>query len=344
MKFKIIVILSVFLLTSCASKTYFTTLDILKPAVVTFPPEVKNVVIVNNSTPQPYNEGHTLKSLFGTTSKLEIPFDSAGIFITASFRDDLENYNFFDKVTLSLTNQNLTNDYESIHKLSPERIKTLCIMFDSDAIISLDKVYITDHNEEFYTEYGSYGNETEVKVKTDWTLYYLDMKAHSIQFVDSFYWSSYDFDRKTASLNLPNRYNALVDASILLGSNTAERMVPRWEKEDRYFFAPKDSKMQQAMDSVPYLKWQQAITLWEKAAETSKSNKIKYQAYNNIAVSYEIIGNFEKANIYADKALETYLHTANTSEKDGYTLVNYVQSISKRQDELKLLNKQLGKE
>ncbi|VBB43321.1 conserved hypothetical protein [uncultured Paludibacter sp.] len=335
-------IISILLLNSCTSKMYFTTLDVLKPAEVTFPLDINNVVIVNNSVPQPSNTGHLTTTLYGNKTNETLQFDSAAIFITAGLRDALNTKSFFNGVELSLSNQNTTNNYNYINKLSMERVKTLCKMYNVDAVVSLNKVQLTDNISEFYTEEGSFYNELDVKVKTDWTMYYPDKKNTNIQFVDSFLWTSDNYDRMKARDELPKRYNALVDATILTGSNIADRMIPRWEKEDRYFFCPKDKLMLQAMDSVPLRKWDKAIELWKTAAETSTKNKIKYQAYNNIAIANEIIGNMDEAVNYAKKALDTYSMIPYSSDKDGYQLITYYQNIVNRREEMKLLKKQLG--
>ena len=53
----------IFLITSCASTRMYTTLDILRPAQVSFAPEVNNILIVDNSVSQPATVGHYLEKL-----------------------------------------------------------------------------------------------------------------------------------------------------------------------------------------------------------------------------------------------------------------------------------------
>ncbi|MGC3977600.1 MAG: DUF6340 family protein [Paludibacteraceae bacterium] len=206
----------------------------------------------------------------------------------------------------------------------------------------MDKIRILDNLSEYYVDYDGFYNELDVKVQTNWSLYYPDKNANILQFVDSFLWQSNNLERKIAHERIPKRYDALVDACILTGSNTADRMTPRWEKEDRYFFSSKDKIMQQAMDSVPYRKWEAAIKLWKKAAELTKSNKTKYQAYDNIAVAYEIVGDMPKALTYIEKALREFTNQLYASEEDGYLLIDYRRNVPKRNEEYKLLKQQLG--
>lgn len=330
------------LMNSCASKMYFTTLDTLKPAQVTFPPNVNNILIVNNSISQPANFGHYTTSLSGYAKSQSLQFDSAAIFITSALKDALKTKSFFNQVELSLTEQNIGNSFNYVNTLPEEQIRMLCKIYNADAVIALNNTFLTDDISEYYLNEENFYDELNVKVNTNWSIYYLDNKKDNIQFADSFLWHSQNYDRKMALDSLPKRYDALVDACILTGSNIADRMIPRWDKEDRYFFENKNELMTQAMDSVPYRKWSKAIELWNKAAETLKSNKIKYQAYNNIAAAYEIIGDIDKAIDYITKAVDTYSKGGTYSEKDGYFLISYQQILQARKKELKLLNQQLG--
>ena len=333
------------MMNSCASKMFYTTLDVLKPADISFPLNINNIAIVNNSYPQPSNVGHTTENISGKKSDEIILFDSAAIFITAALSDALNSQSFFNNVNHSLVNQNLTKNHDSINVLSKERVKTLCNMFKADAVMALNKVVVNDCRYEFLVENDQgfkYINEIDVKTKTDWTIYPLNGKAINIQYVDSFLWQTESYDRKKSFEELPSRYDALVDASILTGANIAERMIPRWDKEERYFFVSNNKSMQQAMDSVSHRKWEKAIELWENAAQTSKSNKIKYQSYCNIATSYEILGDIDQAIKYIENAENTITNNSFALEKDGFYILTYHQNLLKRKIETKILKQQIG--
>lgn len=340
-----VLIIAAFLMNSCASKMFYTTLDVLKPAEITFPLNINNIVIVNNSLPQPSNVGHSTVNISGKKTNEIILFDSAAIFTTAALSDALNSQGFFNNVNYSLINQNLTKNRDSANILSKERVKTLCKMFNADAVMALNKIELNDCRYEVLVENDEvykYINEIDVKTKTDWTIYPLDGKNTNIQYVDSFLWQTENYDRKIAYEELPSRYDALVDASILSGANIAERMMPRWEKEDRYFFVNNNKSMKQAMDSVSYRKWDKAIELWKNATEKSKSNKIKYQSYCNIATAYEILGNIDQAIYYIQQALETISKNSYAIEKDGFYIVSYEQNLLNRKNEMKILKQQIG--
>lgn len=333
-----------FLLNSCSTPKMFTTLDILRPATVSFAPEVNNVLIVNNSVIQPSNIGHYDTKLFTNPVSIDLIFDSAAIFCTASLRESLENKGFFNSVELSTNNQNNKDNFYQLAPLSKETVKSLCGIYKTDAIISLERIITIDSSEEYTDGLSGYYNYLNVKVLTNWGIYYpTDLSTTFQQYTDSFTWESSNTKRALAANQLPSRYDALVDASILSGSNIADRFIPHWDKEDRYFYAPKDKTMQPAMDSVIVRNWSAAIRLWKEATENSKNNKLKFQAANNIAIAYEISGDIDNAYKYCMQALELYSTlTFFPENNDGYNLFTYQASLLKRKKEIELLNKQLA--
>lgn len=287
---KYLILVLTIALTSCATPRMFTTLDLLRPAEVTFEPEVKNVVIVNNSVVQPYNVGHYDHRIGGSDKISEtLKFDSAALFCNASLRENLEAKEFFNSVRMAQTNYNKTDNFYKIEPLDKESVKFVANLYNADAVISLDHIQLNDIVGNYYENYSMI-SALDVKVNTTWSIHYPNntLSTHK-QFEDEFSWE------ETTSKNLPERYDALVDACILAGSNIAERMIPRWEKQERYFYTPKKTLMQQAMDSVEVRNWKSAISLWKQASDQTKNFKSKYQAAHNQSIAYEILGDIDNA-------------------------------------------------
>lgn len=339
MRTKIFIYLGIILIgfTSCKTQKMFTTLDILRPAEITFAPGAKNILIVNNSTVQPYNVGHTTMN---STNSETVKFDSAALFCNASLRENLDSKEFFNSVKMAQTNQNKTDNFYKISTLDKETVKFLCSLYNADAVISLDHIQTEDEHVSYYdNENYSYVNALDVKVVTTWSVHYPNATASTYkQFTDAFSWEN---ERN----NLPKRYDALVDASILTGSNVAERMIPRWEKQDRYFYAPKNQLMEQAMDSVTTRSWKAAISLWKQAAQQTKNNNLKFKASNNIAIAYEILGDLDNAIEYAQQTINLYPYITIigfTGNDDIYDIINYHEFLKKRKEEVELIKKQLS--
>lgn len=328
---------------SCASNLYFTTLDVLKPAEVSFPLQVKSVIVVDNTLKQPHNIGHTNIDIHGKrTNVTTVITDSASIFATTSLKDELKSISFFDKVDYSSVNQNPNGYYNPALSLTDKKIKSICDLYNVDAVIALNDISVVDTTQQIYTQDGSYYCFMDAKVKTKWSIYVPQMKTSTVLFKDSFLWENNGFNLKSVLQNLPKREDALVDACILSGTNSAQRMIPRWEKVDRFFFGSKDKTMTAAMDSIKYQKWEKSIELWEKLAEITKSYKLKYKIYHNIAVTYEILGNLDQAVAYSQKSLKIYSSELVESGKDGYLIIYYNQDIKNRRNEIKTLQYQLG--
>lgn len=325
--------------TSCATPRMFTTLDLLRPAEVTFEPGVKSVLVVNNSVVQPYNVGHYNLTANESKTSETLKFDSAALFCTAGLRENLEAKEFFNKVKIAQTNQNRTDNFYKITSLDKETVKFLCNLYQTDALIALDHLQTNDETDKYYGNFNMI-SVLDVKINTAWSIHYPNSTPSvHVQFSDDFSWEDRD------ASNLPNRYDALVDACILTGSNSAERMIPRWEKQDRYFYTPKKPLMQQAMDSVVTRNWKSAVALWQQASEQTKSFRIKFQAANNMAVAYEILGDIDNAIASCELAVKyyPYITIAGYNEKNNiYETLRYCDFLRKRKEEISLISKQLS--
>lgn len=340
--FNYIILIVTLVLTSCSTPRMFTTLDLLRPADVTFKPEAKHVLIVNNAVTQADNMGHyRLNNVTGDTISESLKFDSAAVFCNASLYEGLEESQFFNSVQILYVKQNFTNNFHKIAPLDKEKVRTLCDIYNVDAIISLDHVLTRDYTGEYYytDTYNTYA-ALHIDVYSTWSIHYPDdSKPAYFQYADEFSWEDRTISR------LPDRYDALVDASLLTGSNVVDRLIPRWEKQERYFYTPKKPLMIQAMDSVAHRNWEAAILLWQKAANETKNSSLKFYAVNNIAIAYEVLGDYDKAIDYALQAVHLYEHVFvfNISQHQGiYSALEYLEFLKKRKEEIELLNKQLS--
>ncbi|NLI72562.1 MAG: hypothetical protein GX361_07515 [Bacteroidales bacterium] len=333
---KHLILFAAIILSSCATPRMFTTLDLLRPAEVTFEPGVKNVLVVNNSVVQPNNKKQ--KSANDKNSGT-LTFDSTALFCNASLRESLEAKEFFNTVKMAPNSQNTTDNYNKISPLDKKKVKALCDLYDVDALISLDHIQANDETSKYYEDY-TIMNALDIKVNTIWSIHYPNNTATTHkQFTDEFSWE------EAKSVDLPKKHDALVDACILTGSNVAERMIPRWEKQDRYFFTPKKPLMQQAMDSVKTRNWQSAISLWKHALKQSKNFNTKFQASNNIAIAYEILGDIDNAFLYCEQAINYYPYVMFFYISDSehiYEILNYYDFLKKRKEEIALISKQLS--
>ncbi len=335
-----LLILTILLLSSCSTKRMFTTIDVLRPAETTFAAHVQNLLLVDNSVVQPYNVGHNdYRSFYELERPQEVSlkFDSAAIFCIAGLTEDLLDSYFFNDVKMNIQSLNTTNNFYKRNHLDKLQVDSICKANGADVLFALDKIEITDHLT--YPGHNIYG-QLDVSIATQWSLYSPHTeKRDTLSFIDEFLWED------EMSKRLPSRYDALVDASILTGKNIASRLIPRWEKQDRYLFTPKRiDYMVAGMNHFTMREWEKAIEYWSMAEE-GKSVKLKYQAYNNIAVAYEMMNDYRAALISLTTALQHYQEhiSFSFSEFEQTNLLTYWDFLKKRDEELKLIEIQLGK-
>lgn len=330
-------------LSSC-TKLLYTSLDVLRPAKVAFNSDVNNVLIINNTVPQPADIGHTTLFAFEEAKKETFNTDSLSIFCVGALKEDIESKNFFSSVQLSPNSINTGTDFSSANYISDETVKALCSSTQTDAIISLDKIKVKDEiTEVFDALSNSYVSTLELNFESYWSIHYPNKEEfYALQFRDTVYWGAESNSRKRGIKELPKREDALVDGALYVGQNTVNRLVPYWDKVDRYFFNPNKRYFKQAMDSVYVKNWKSAISNWQTAMNQSTSNWTKAQAANNIAIAYEITGNIDKALEYASQAFYSLQELSFADYNSFIRISDYVTELIQRRKDMITLKNQLG--
>ncbi len=328
---------------SCSSMRY-TTLDVLRPAKVTFSPEVKNVLIVNNSVVQPADFGHKTELIREKTRNVSVRTDSLALFALASLTEELRNREFFSDVALKEKSMNKSADFFFVKEISHDSVKALSKRYKVDAVISLNRIKVTDRITEYYIESErSYLAELNAVYETQWSIHLpSDNKYTVATFRDTVFWESESYQRKKAIDGLPKREDALVDGALYAGQSTAKKLIPNWEKTDRYFFLTGNKYMKHAMDSVYVKNWQSAMENWQKITQKAYSNMLKAKASYNAAIAAEIMGDIDKAIDLTSRSLD-YFEKSVTTDYESYMLVvDHFDELLRRKKEIELVRKQLG--
>lgn len=342
-KLKIIILAFGTVFLSSCTKLLYTSLDVLRPAKVAFNSDVNNVLIINNTVPQPADLGHITQFAFEEGKKETLNTDSLSIFCLGALKEDIDSKNFFASVQLSPNSINTSTDFGSANYISDEAVQALCNSTQSDAIISLDKIKVKDEiTEVFDALTNSYVSTLELNFESYWSLHYPNKdEFYALQFKDTVYWEAESNYRKKGIKVLPKREDALVDGALYVGQKTVNRLVPYWEKVDRYFFNPNKKYFKQAMDSVYVKNWNSAISNWQIVMNQSKSNWTKAQAANNIAIAYEITGNIDKALEYASQAFYNLQELSFADYNSFVRISEYISELTQRRKDIATLKKQL---
>lgn len=330
-------------LSSC-TKLLYTSLDVLRPAKVEFNTEANNLSIINNTVIQPQNVGHKTILLDGKTQNISVLTDSLAIFCLTSMTEELESKGFFQTVKLKPNTINNSKEFSKPEKLSNENVVKICNLNNTNVVLSLDRIKVSDDLKEYYlAENSTYLNSLEVKFETNWSIHYLNNSdVKTVNFKDTLYWETESYSRMKASSELPSREDALIDGALEIGRKSVNRFIPYWEKVDRYFFSSENKMIKRGLDSIYVKNWDSAIDLWKSVFQITKSSMIQAKAANNIAVAYEITGDINNAIDYATKALYSYSKLTIIDYQTFIRLSEYLNELNKRKNEIRILKKQLG--
>jgi len=217
-------------------------------------------------------------------------------------------------------------------------------MHDADAILSLDHIVARSEIQEYFSVNWGFSAVLNVSHETWWSIHYPNNpEVVALHFRDSLFWESDWYHSRAEALEaLPYRYDALIDGALFVGQNSVRRFLPFWEKSDRFFFNPSNRLMRQAMDSVVVKNWEGALELWKQVFDLTNNTRLRAEAANNIAIAYEILGDFDEALKYAKISHELFSATVTTRESTLIRLSDYIQELQRRKDEILLLNRQLG--
>jgi hypothetical protein len=340
---KLLILFSGVILFSSCSELLYTSLDVLRPAKVTFSPNANNLLVVNNTVVQPSNLGHRTDLLNQKTKTVSVDADSLSLFCLASLTEELENNGFFTTVKLIPNSVNKSNNFSIINPLDADDVKELCRANRADVVLSLDKIKVNDDVSEYFLDQSnSFLATFEVRYESYWSIHYPGKtEATDVHYADTIYWESETYARRKVLEGLPKRMDGIIDGALNVGKKSISRFLPYWEKVDRYFYRSSNKYIKQGMDSVYVKNWKSAIKSWEKAFQ-SKSSLTQSYAANNMAVVYEISGDIDNAIEYATKSYYALGKSYFSDMKMLNYLSNYIEELSQRKKEIKLVKTQLG--
>lgn len=157
------------------------------------------------------------------------------------------------------------------------------------------------------------------------------------QFSERMSWDASGSSGTVAVQGILDKVAAINEISYQAGRQYAYRVSPTYYTVTRYFFdKPKSNKfLVQGVRKSEVADWKGAIESWEMAIKKGKKDKDKGRAAFNIAVAYEVLGDFDKALEWSAKSYTEY------EEKDAN---DYYRAIKKRIQEEAIVNAQLGKD
>lgn len=333
-------------LTACGGMNY-VGIETCNPGEITFPKEVKKVLMVNNAVAQPEKEGYTYTLLGVKQDTAKARADSALFDVCSACGRGILNASYFDDVLLLhdfLQEGGSQFAHLMDERLNESQVAALCEANGTDAVISLDKMLFKMDKQVTNIGAGFVSGTIKVEMKGIMRAYLpgrgkalatvlledsveIQQSAESIKILDDY---------------LPSPENALRLAGDYLGGKVASYFVPHWDEETRWYYSNASSRWKEAAAYAASSKWDEAGALWKKLYEKNKDGKTKAKLASNMALACEMDNRLDKAYEWAQIAYDSFCETEGDDSKDALLLKAYTEVLKGRIQSDKKLNAQIG--
>ena len=280
---------------------------------------VRSVLVVNNALVQPNDFGHSTVLDGDHKSGISIPLNKALLYSLFSLTQTLDESGDFDAVELLDVSQNTSTNYYARQSLSASQVQNLIQTYEVDALLVLNQLVLYDVLEAFQTDEGGQYAYMQAFAQSHWSMYFADAtrRSQTLSYADTLLWESKVEYTRTQALNqLPNREDALLYLASTLGEGLGKSFVHSWVAVSRYLYDIDDTHIKAGLQSFRYQRWEEAIDHWQQVANEEakgerlkvkgKDNKAAAVAAANIAIAYELLGDYSLACDYANEACRLF--------------------------------------
>ena len=280
---------------------------------------VRSVLVVNNALVQPNDFGHSTVLDGDHKSGISIPLNKALLYSLFSLTQTLDESGDFDAVELLDVSQNTSTNYYARQSLSASQVQNLIQTYEVDALLVLNQLVLYDVLEAFQTDEGGQYAYMQAFAQSHWSMYFADAtrRSQTLSYADTLLWESKVEYTRTQALNqLPNREDALLYLASTLGEGLGKSFVHSWVAVSRYLYDIDDTHIKAGLQSFRYQRWEEAIYHWQQVANEEvkgerlkvkgKDNKAAAVAAANIAIAYELLGDYSLACDYANEACRLF--------------------------------------
>jgi hypothetical protein len=311
----LILIIVTFLTVSC--KTSQLSIQVLKPAQITLPSDVKTIAVVNRSLPE---KKERLRNVIEGAITGEAVFADRlgseecvkGVIDGLSGSPRLKGIiptgvNIRGTGTRQFPDPLSWNTVDDICKASGADALACLEVFDSDCINGMSDRKITRKEKDKEITYIEYTARLDVNVVSGWRIYFpaerklIDQNIYN----DSKGWVNTSDAPKKAQQGLIRKDEAVSQSGFYAGNQFAIRISPLWIWVRRTYFSKGNSEFEQAKRLVQVNDWKGASDLWMKHVKNADPKIAGYACYN-MALACEMDGNLETAIDWAKKSYTDY--------------------------------------
>ena len=285
---------------SAQQQCYFSV-DERYPAKRTELKNKQRILVVNNALTQPNDFGHTTMIDGESHNNVEVDLSRSVLYCLFATTQSMESTGEFEAVELMDISQNHSTNYYSRTPLTFSQAERLCTDYQADALLTLNQLVLYDIVESFPTDEGTYYAYLQAYAQSHWTIHYAG-QSREVTFTqaDTLLWESRLYYTRAQSLNdLPSRQEALLYIARELGNRIGSSFSPSWQTTRRYIYDLPN--LQAGLDAFRLQRWNSAINQWLTMVD-SKDKKAAACAAANIAIAYEMLGDYASACDYAQRA------------------------------------------
>ena len=284
-----------------AQQQWYFSVDERYPAERTQLQGKQRILVVNNSLKQPNNFGHTTMIDGESRGNIEVDLSRSVLYCLFATTQSMESTGEFNAVELMDISQNHSTNYYSRTPLTFSQAERLCADYQADALLILNQLVLYDVVESFPTDEGTYYAYLQAYSQSHWTIHYAGQtREATFTQADTLLWESQLHYTRTQSLSdLPSRQEALLYLARELGNRMGSSFAPSWQTTRRYIYELPD--LQAGLDAFRLQRWNSSINQWITIVD-SKDKKAAACAAANIAIAYEMLGDYASACDYAQRA------------------------------------------
>lgn len=303
------------LLVSCRTASH--QMQILKPATINVPTEIKQVGIINRSLPEK-GQG-AMNVLEGLVTGESIGADREGSMeCMRGLAAGLNSNPRFTAVLIEGVDFRGTGTRQWPEFLDWNQVDELCERFRVDAIVALetfdsdmelrkssaDVERTIDKKKVIVKEYYA---DLSMNVRSGWTIYkpegrqIIDRNA----FNDEMSWRESGDTPDQVLGKLPSKRRSINESGYYSGRQYGRRISPTWVTESRTYFRKANDDFKVASKYVKQDRWNDAIAIWKKYT-LNTDPKIAGRAAYNMALASEVEGNLSLALEWANRAWQQH--------------------------------------
>jgi hypothetical protein len=284
-----------------AQQQWYFSVDERYPAERTQLQNKQRILVVNNALTQPSDFGHTTMIDGENHGNVKVDLSRSVLYCLFSTTQSMESTGEFDAVELMDISQNHSTNYYSRTPLTFSQAERLCTDYQADALLTLNQLVLYDIVESFPTDEGTYYAYLQAYAQSHWTIHYAGL-SREVNFsqADTLLWESQLHYTRAQSINdLPSRQEALLYLARELGNRIGSSFTHSWQTTRRYIYDLPD--LQAGLDDFRQQRWNSAINQWITIVD-GKDKKAAACAAANIAIAYEMLGDYVSACDYAQRA------------------------------------------